>query len=266
MPHLASMQKTLKDNPEQSVNGKKTSFFTEVWAVVVRYKILLIILGILLVDQLVKIWIKQNLYPHETVEVVEGFFQLYYIENRGMAFGTTLGEGALPKYILSIFRLVAIIVIGYYLVKNIRGKKAHKGLIFCMALIFAGATGNLIDGMFYDFIFDLDPNVAWNWALENDSNGQQQYVIDEFGNPVMRPNGFLLGSVVDMFQFTVTWPSWMGESLAGKEIFGAIWNVADFAISAGVILIIIRYRTFFKKPEEEIPAPQADAPSDQPAT
>ena len=219
---------------------------SKVWAVISRYKILLAILGILLIDQLVKIWVKQSMYPHETIGVIDGFFQLYYIENRGMAFGTTLGAGAVPKYILSIFRLVAIIAIGYYLVKSIRGGVTHKGLIFCLALIFAGATGNLIDGMFYDFIFDLDPNVAWNWAL--DSNGN--FVLDEMGHPVMRPNGFLLGSVVDMFQFTVTWPSWMGESMAGKEIFGAIWNVADAAISIGVIWIILRYKTFFKKPDE----------------
>lgn len=240
------MQKTHKDNPEHSASVKKPSFFSEALVVIRRFKILLVIIGILLVDQLVKIWVKQNMHPHETIGVVDGFFQLYYIENRGMAFGTTLGAGAIPKYILSIFRLVAIIAIGYYLVKNIRQGKAHKGLIFCMGLIFAGATGNLIDGMFYDFIFDLDPNVAWNWAIDSNEN----FVLDEFGNPVMRPNGFLLGSVVDMFQFTVTWPSWMGSGLAGKEIFGAIWNVADASISAGVILIILRYRTFFKKTDD----------------
>jgi len=239
----------LKDNPEQVLNNQKSSFLKEVWSVIARYKMLLLILGILLVDQLVKIWVKQNMYPHETLGIVDGFLQLYYIENRGMAFGTTLGAGALPKYILSGFRLIAIIAIGYYLVKNIRDRKSHKGLIFCMALIFAGATGNLIDGMFYDFIFDLDPNVAWNWAIDGDGN----FVLDEFGSPVMRPNGFMLGSVVDMFQFTLTWPSWMGQSFAGKEIFGAIWNVADFSISTGVILIILRYKTFFKKPEAVLP-------------
>lgn len=211
-----------------------------------RFKILWLILGILLIDQLVKLWVKQHMHPHETIGVVDGFFQLYYVENRGMAFGTTLGAGAGPKYILSIFRLIAILVIGYYLVKNIRQGKTHKGLIVCMALIFAGATGNLIDGMFYDFFFPLDPNIAWNWAIDSNEN----FVMDEFGSPVMRPNGFLLGSVVDMCQFTVTWPSWMGFGLAGKEIFGAIWNVADASISTGVILIILRYKTFFKKPEE----------------
>lgn len=221
-----------------------------VWQFIKRYKILLTILGILTLDQIVKICVKLYMYPHETVEVIDGFFQLYYIENRGMAFGTTLGAGALPKYALSIFRLIAIVAIGYYLVKNIRDKKTHPGLLFCMGLIFAGATGNLIDGMFYDFIFDLDPNVAWNWAID----GEEQFIYDDFGHPTIRPNGFLLGSVVDMFQFTLTWPDFMGPSWAGKEIFGAIWNVADAAISGGVIWIIIRYRTFFKKNPEPVPS------------
>lgn len=206
-------------------------------------RIVLFITAILFLDQVVKIWIKTNLYPHETIGVIDGFFQLYYIENRGMAFGTTLGAGAGAKYALSIFRLIAIIGIGYYLYKHLRTPQTHKGLIFAMALIFAGATGNLIDGMFYDFIFPLDPNVAWNWAID----GNENFVIDEFGHPEMRPNGFLLGSVVDMFQFTLKWPSWMPFNLAGKEIFGAIWNVADAAISTGVGLIIVRYRTYFKK-------------------
>ncbi len=219
-------------------------------------KVIFLILGILVVDQLVKVWIKTTMYPHETVGIVDGFFQLYYIENRGMAFGTTLGAGAGPKYALSIFRLIAIIAIAYYLTKNLKDKNTHRGLIIAMALIFAGATGNLIDGMFYDYIFDIDPNVAWNWAID----GNENFVIDEFGNPTLRPNGFLLGSVVDMFQFTVKWPSWMPFNLAGKEVFGAIWNVADVSISTGVGLIILRYKTFFRKPEisADSAAPQTE--------
>jgi len=206
-------------------------------------KIILLVFAVLLIDQLVKIWIKTTMHPHQTLGVIDGFFQLYYIENRGMAFGTTLGSGAAGKYALSIFRLIAIIGIAFYLRKIIIENLSPKGLIFALGLIFAGATGNLIDGLFYDFIFDIDPNVAWNWAI--DSNGN--FVMDEFGSPVLRPNGFLLGSVVDMFQFTVTWPKGTPFGLGGKEIFGAIWNVADFAISVGVGLIILRYKTFFKK-------------------
>lgn len=201
----------------------------------------------MLVDQLVKVWVKTSMYPHETIGVLDGFFQLYYIENRGMAFGTTLGAGAGAKYALSIFRLIAIIAIAYYLAKSLKDPQTHRGLIIAMALIFAGATGNLLDGMFYDFIFEIDPNVAWNWAID----GTDNFVIDEFGNPEMRPHGFLLGSVVDMFQFTVKWPSWMPFDLAGKEVFGAIWNIADVSISTGVGLIVVRYKTFFRKNNSE---------------
>lgn len=183
--------------------------------------------------------------PLEDIGVIDGFFQLYYIENRGMAFGTTLGNGPLAKYALSIFRLVAIIGICYYIYRLLNEKNVHKGLIYAVGLICAGATGNLIDGMFYDYIWEVDPDIAWNWA--QDANGQ--WVIGENGHPELRPQGFLLGSVVDMFQFTVKWPSWMPFGLGGEQIFGAIWNVADAAITLGVSIIIVRYRTFFRKEE-----------------
>lgn len=246
-----------KANSENPISSEKTSALSQVWSIILRYKIILIILLILLIDQLVKVWIKTSMHPHETSPIIDGFFQLYYIENRGMAFGTTLGAGAGPKYALSIFRLIAIIAIGYYLYKNIRDTRVSRGLVIAMALIFAGATGNLIDGMFYDYIFEIDPNVAWNWAIDSNEN----FVLDEFGNPVLRPNGFFLGSVVDMFQFTVTWPSWMPFNLAGKEVFGAIWNIADLAISTGVGLIIVRYRSFFRKPEPVVELDDSDQSS-----
>ena len=210
-------------------------------------RVVLLIALVLIIDQIVKVVIKTSFAPLEQMKVIDGFFQLYYIENRGMAFGTTLGSGALAKYALSIFRLAAIVGIGYYIFKLLQEKKVHSGLVYSIGLIFAGAMGNLIDGMFYDYIWQLDPDVAWNWAT--DENGQ--WMIDETGNPELRPHGFLLGSVVDMFQFTVTWPSWMPFNLAGKEVFGAIWNVADAAITVGVGIIIVKYRTFFRKSDGE---------------
>ena len=207
-------------------------------------KVIFLIAGILILDQIVKVIVKTQFAPHEQMGVVDGFFQIYYIENRGMAFGTTLGSGALAKYALSIFRLLAIVGIGYYIKKLLSEKGVSWGMIMSVGLIFAGAAGNLIDGMFYDYIWDLDPDIAWNWALD----GNNDWVIGADGNPEPRPNGFLLGSVVDMFQFTVKWPSWMPFGLGGEEIFAAIWNVADAAITAGVALIIINYKKFFKKP------------------
>ena len=211
-------------------------------------KVILVILGVLLIDQIVKVYIKTQFGPHEQVPIIDGFFQFYYIENRGMAFGTTLGAGIWAKYALSIFRLLAIVGIGYYIRKLIK-EGSSLGMVISVGLIFAGAAGNLIDGMFYDFIWELDPNISWNWELD----GNNSWVIGPDGNPVLRPHGFLLGSVVDMFQFTVTWPSWMPFDLAGKEIFGAIWNVADGSITLGVGIIVVKYKTFFKKvsPKEE---------------
>ncbi|MBD3639260.1 MAG: signal peptidase II [Crocinitomicaceae bacterium] len=206
------------------------------------WQVIILIVFVLIVDQVVKIWIKTGFDPMETRSVIDGFFQLHYIENRGMAFGTTLGNGALAKYALSIFRLVAIIGIGYYIAKLLKEKDVHTGLIFAVGLIFAGATGNLIDGMFYDYIFEVNPNIGWNHALDADGNP----VFDQNGY-VRRPTGFLLGSVVDMFQFTVRWPKGMPFGLGGEQIFGAIWNVADASITIGVGIIVVRYRAFFRK-------------------
>ena len=180
------------------------------------------------------------------INLVDNFFQLFYIENRGMAFGTTLGAGAIGKYALSIFRLLAIFGIGYYIRKLVRQKDVSMGLIIAISLIFAGAAGNLIDSMLYDYIWELDPNIPYNWALGSDGN----YIIGENGMPEMRPTGFLLASVVDMFRFTTVWPSWMPWDLGGEYIFGAIWNIADVSITSGVGLIILRYKKFFKKAEK----------------
>lgn len=220
------------------------------------WQVVILILIVLVLDQIVKIWVKTSFEAYEQMPVIEGFFQLYYIENRGMAFGTTLGSGALPKYALSIFRLVAIIGIGYYIYKLLKEKEVHRGLIIAVGLIFAGAAGNLIDGMLYDFIWAVDPDIQWNYARDGDGIP----MIDDSGYFVTRPQGFLLGSVVDMFQFTAKWPSWMPFGLAGGEIFGAIWNVADGSITLGVGIIVARYRTFFKKAEAE----NVEAPTENP--
>jgi signal peptidase II len=206
-------------------------------------KVILLIVGVLIIDQIVKILVKTQMTPHEQMGVIDGFFQLYYIENRGMAFGTTLGAGAIAKYALSLFRLAAIVGIALYLRKLLRDSESSKWMVYSIGLIFAGAAGNLVDGMFYDYIWELNPDVAWNWALDGNNN----WIVSPDGLAEMRPNGFLLGSVVDMFQFTAKWPSWMPFGLGGQEIFSAIWNVADGAITVGVALLILNYRKFFKK-------------------
>jgi len=205
--------------------------------------VIAVILIVLLIDQLVKIWVKTDFQIEESREFIPKFLQLYFIENRGMAFGTTLGDGIWPKYILSLFRLGAIVGIAIYLRRLITEGKESISFLITIALIFAGAAGNLIDGAFYDVYFGIDSSIRTNWMI----NEFGFPIYDETGNIVLRQGGYLLGSVVDMFQFTVKWPSFMPWGYGGKDIFPFIFNVADFAISVGVGIIILRYRKFFKK-------------------
>ena len=205
--------------------------------------VIAVILIILIVDQLVKIWIKTDFQIEESREFIPDFLQFYFIENRGMAFGTTLGDGVWPKYILSVFRFGAIIGIAIYLRKLIIEGKETLSFLITIALIFAGAMGNLIDGVFYDTYFGIDPSIRTNWMINE--FGFPMY--DETGNIIVRQGGFLLGSVVDMFQFTIKWPDFTPGSFGGTDVFPFIFNVADFAISVGVGIIILRYRRFFKK-------------------
>jgi signal peptidase II len=196
---------------------------------------------VLLIDQIVKIWVKQNFAITESRQLVPGFIQLYFIENRGMAFGTTLGDGIWPKYILSLFRFGAIIGIAIYIKRLIVENEVNLFFLTTIALIFAGAAGNLLDGVFYDGYFGIDSTIRENWLL------------NEFGMPIhgangeieLREGGVLLGSVVDMFQFTFKWPSWIPFGFGGKEAFPFVFNVADAAISVGVGMLVLRYRKFF---------------------
>lgn len=209
------------------------------------------ILLILLIDQWVKIWVKTSFNPYQTVELVNGFIELHFIENRGMAFGTEFGAGIWAKYALSVFRLLAIIGIGYYLRKVILTQKPNFSFLLAIVLIFAGATGNLIDGMFYDYAFELDKDFLTNWTRVYDENNDV-YLPDQ-----IRETGFMLGSVVDMFRFTVTWPSWMPFGLNDQEIFPPIWNIADFSISCGVGLLLLKYRKNLGKGKDETQASEA---------
>ncbi|MFK8039703.1 MAG: signal peptidase II [Crocinitomicaceae bacterium] len=205
------------------------------------------ILLILFLDQWVKIWVKTSFSPYQTVALIQGFIELHFIENRGMAFGTEFGAGIWAKYALSVFRLLAIIGIGYYLRKVILTQNPNFSFLLAIVLIFSGAAGNLIDGMFYDFAFDLDKDFLTNWTRTYDENNAV-FLPDE-----VRKTGFMLGSVVDMFRFTVTWPSWMPFGLGGGEIFPPIWNIADFSISCGVGLLLLKYRKNFGKSNDEKP-------------
>ncbi|MFT6755772.1 MAG: signal peptidase II [Urechidicola sp.] len=204
-------------------------------------KAIAIIVIVLLIDQLVKVYIKTHFYLGETVHIFGlDWARLHFVENNGMAWGTEFG-GRTGKLFLTLFRLVAITGIGYWLVSSIK-QNASKLLIFAITLIFAGAFGNIIDSVFYGLIFDTPggTNLATSFA-EN-------------------PYGTLFhGKVVDMFYFPFikngTFPSWIpfigGETFT---FFNAIFNVADFVISVGVgILIVFNKRVFPKEEKTTIP-------------
>lgn len=193
-------------------------------------KAYLLIFIILLVDQVSKIYIKTHFVLGEEINVLP-FFKILFIENEGMAWGTVI-PGAYGKLILTVFRLLVVPGIGYWLWDSIK-KKSSNYLIVAIALIFAGAVGNIIDSVFYGVIFD-------------DSYHNVATLFSE------QPYGHLFyGKVVDMLYFPF-WsgnlPSWL-PIWGGKPFtfFNAIFNIADMAISTGVgILIVFNKKAFHK--------------------
>ena len=204
----------------------------------------LVVFALLILDQVIKVYIKTSFHPEEHKYLIGSWFAAHYIENQGMAFGTTFGASIWHKLALSIFRVVAIIFIAYYLIKEAR-KGAKLSFLIALGFIWAGATGNLIDSMFYDFFFHFNPCERFN-QLEG---SKVMADCKDFGRsfPVeVRHRGFLLGNVVDMFQFDVLWPKWV-PYLGGGQVFPAIFNVADASITVGVATLIIGQRSFFPK-------------------
>jgi signal peptidase II len=216
---------------------------------IVRKKLIIVgavVALILLLDQLIKIWVKTSVSTmDQPINLLGDWFKIVYVENQGMAFGTTFGAGIWGKLALSIFRIIAIGGIGYYWFKQAKAGMKMEFLV-AIGFIFAGATGNLIDSMFYDFIFPFKPCMSFN-QLEGSGVFAN---CDFYGKVEVRHAGFLLGNVVDMFQFDFTWPSWI-PWLGGKDVFPAVWNVADGAITCGVVLILIRQRSYFPKKKKK---------------
>ena len=206
----------------------------------------------LIVDQVIKIWVKTHFhYDDPSVPLLGEWFRLNYVENQGMAFGTTLGGGMWGKLMLSLFRVAAIGGILYYVLKQVKQKEISTVFLVVAGLVLAGATGNLFDSMFYDYIFPdyFDPCVSYNqlhgsgiWADCNYYGFTEQVEI--------RHRGFLFANVVDMFQFNVLWPSWV-PWVGGTQIFSAIWNVSDAAISVGVFIVLFQQKVFFPKSEKK---------------
>jgi signal peptidase II len=194
-----------------------------------------VVVGLIILDQIMKLYIKWTFQPNETRYLFGNWFALHYIENPGMAFGTTLGSSTYGKIALSVFRILAIGGITYYILLEIK-KGITNFSLMALSMILAGATGNLLDSMFYDFIFPFNPCESFNQIQGSGIKTTcTQYGISY---PVeVRNRGFLYGNVVDMFRFDAYWPSWV-PWLGKTPVFPAIWNVADSCISVGVALLL----------------------------
>lgn len=189
----------------------------------------LVVAGVLIIDQVIKILVKTNMYLHENIHVTDWFY-IYFTENNGMAFGLEI----FAKLFLTLFRIVAAVLITVYLTKLVKRtqNKVKNGYLVCLSLILAGAVGNIIDCVFYGEIFSESSHwqiASWVPLGEGYSN-------------------WLHGKVVDMFYFPIIdtyWPDWM--PLVGGDhfiFFSPIFNFADAAISCGIIALLIFYSRY----------------------
>ena len=184
----------------------------------------LVVLAVLLIDQMIKIWVKTSMTLHESIHVTDWFY-ITFIENNGMAFGMQLGS----KIVLSLFRVIAISALGYYIWLEVK-RKAKTGYLVCLSLVLAGAAGNLIDCMFYGLVF----------------NASSPYYLSYFVPFGTGYAPFLMGKVVDMFYFPLIeteWPMWM-PFVGGEHFvfFSPVFNFADSCISVSVVWLLLFYR------------------------
>ena len=183
---------------------------------------------VLLLDQLLKIWIKTTFYMGESHAIFGNWFYLHFTENEGMAYGMKLG-GNYGKLLLSLFRVIAVIIIGIWLYR-VTKKGANTLLILCISLIMAGALGNILDSAFYGLIFNESTYMQIATLFPNAGG---------YGT-------FLHGKVVDMLYFPIIethYPSWF--PVVGNDdftFFRPVFNIADSAITTGVMILI-----FFQK-------------------
>jgi signal peptidase II len=201
----------------------------------VTRKSILIILLILVADQVLKILVKTHMTLYQQIPFLGNWGILHFVENNGMAFGMAL-PGSLGKILLTSFRILAVVAIGFYLRHLIR-IKAHTGLIISLSMVMAGALGNIIDSVFYGLIFGSSSPV------------QTAAMFPEGGGyaPLMQ------GKVVDMFYFPLikgSYPQWFrgGSSFI---FFRPVFNIADSSISVAVAIILFNQRRFFRHVERK---------------
>jgi signal peptidase II len=195
----------------------------------------LIIFLVILSDQILKFWIKTHFMLGQEIHVFGNWFIIHFVENNGMAFGFEFA-GEYGKMFLSIFRIIAVTVMVWYLFRVTR-RETPTGFVVSLSLIIAGAFGNIIDSAFYGLLFDH-------------SYGQVATFLPENGGYA----GFLHGKVVDMLYFPLInthYPDWL-PFLGGEEFifFRPVFNLADSSITSGIFLVLIFYRKFFAESTE----------------
>jgi signal peptidase II len=200
------------------------------------YKYFLIALAVIIIDQVSKLLVYHNMYLQQEINVLGDWFRLHYLLNPGMAFGIRWNN-EFGKLTLTIFRIGAMVGIGYYLVKMAK-KDTHPGFLWCMGLILGGAIGNVIDSTFYGVFLD--------------------------NHPADSPTPWFHGQVIDMLYFPLfhfIWPEWV-PFVGGDyfEFFSPVFNIADSSIFVGVVVILIFQRRFFKIHDHDELPQTADAP------
>ena len=218
-----------------------------------RNKSLLIIFSVLIVDQILKFWIKTNMSLGDEIVIFKNWFIINFVENNGMAFGFEINR-EYGKLFLSIFRILTVIAIGWYLSRLYKIKEVPFGFIVSISLIFSGAIGNIIDSVFYGVIFDH-------------SYGQVAAFLPEGGGY----SSLLHGKVVDMFYFPLfggTYPSWF-PVIGGNDFlfFRPVFNIADSSISIGIFSILLFYRNHNnlgeKQKKTDVDTENTEQPSDE---
>jgi signal peptidase II len=187
------------------------------------YRYFLLAFMVIVIDQTSKMLVFNNMYLHEEIHVIGDWFRIHYLLNPGMAFGIKW-ESEFGKLALTLFRIVAMFGISWYLLKMAE-RNMHAGFLWCMGLILGGAVGNVIDSTFYGVLLGNAPADA--------------------------PTPWFHGQVIDMLYFPIfdfVWPEWV-PYLGGKyfEFFSPVFNIADSSIFLGVVTILIMQKKFFKE-------------------